>query len=236
MFSLAYWKNSAFFSFDMNRSVVCLFIFLQMAVWYPFLSSRHDDVSHHKRLNQQADVEWRQIKKQASALQQMRFPNTPWIQHSVEATKKDLPTQWLIEGAASLAEWQKILEQVEAQLPLILRTVSWQRRSNGDWKGRLLFALGVPENNREYHNWLPTRLRTERFNKNDWRLVSTMRAGSAASAMLTYKNKRYWIAPGSWLPEAGMSVDAVSFDQVSLVARDGSIQRLQVREEDEQDE
>ncbi|MCW4628913.1 MULTISPECIES: hypothetical protein [Marinomonas] len=231
---LAYLKSSAFFSFEITRSIVLLFILLQMAVWYPLLSNLHDDVSHHTRLNNQAENEWRQWQKQANYLRQIHFPDTSWVQQRVVATEIDRPTQWLIEGTASLIAWQSVLEQVETQLPLVLHTVSWQRTQLGNWQGRLRFGLGVPKQNREYHNWLPTQLRTRRFNKDDWRLVSTMRVGAAASAMLNYKNHRYWITRGSWLPEAGMTVNAVSFDQITLVARDGSIQRLQVREERDQ--
>lgn len=228
---LAYLKSSAFFSFEITRSIVLLFILLQMAVWYPFLSNLHDDVSHHTRLNNQAEDEWRQWQKRANYLRQMHFADDPWVQQRVLATDVDRPTQWLIEGTASLTEWQSVLERVEAQLPLVLRSVSWQRASKGNWQGRLRFGLGIPKRNREYHNWLPTQLRTRQFNKEDWRLVSTMRVGEAVSAMLTYKNHRYWITRGSWLPAAGMTVNAVSFDQITLVARDGAIEELKVREE-----
>ena len=99
-----------------------------------------------------------------------------------------------------------------------------------------MFNINAPKVNREYHNWLPSKLRTYRFERKDWRLLSTVRTDESASALVTYKKSRYWVRKGSWLPEAGLSVNAVSFDRVILVAKDGSQQALNIREADGQDD
>lgn len=224
-----FFKNNDFFSFHLSGPVVLLLVLLQLAAWYPFLSQMQSDVDRHIRLKDRVENEWRQIQNQAIRLRDVRFVDMSWVEHHITATENDIATQWSVSGSASVLAWQRLLEQVEEQFSLILRSVHWQRETNGHWRGQLLFSLNVPKKNREYHHWLPTKLRTSRFNRSDWQLVSTMRLGTSTAALITYKNHRRWIRQGSWLPEAGMTVNTVSFDRVILMAKDGSSQALVVR-------
>jgi hypothetical protein len=214
---------------NINASVVFLLILLQIAVWYPFLSQAQDELNRQTRLKQRADRDWDKAQQQAEQLHDIHLFDDSWLQHRVEDTKNGVPTQWFIEGVASLMEWHVALEKIEEQFALGLLSVSWQRKDNGQWQGRLLFTVQTPKANREYHNWLPTKLYMNRFVQNDWQLLSTMRIGKNTSALIVYKDARHWIRKGSWLPDAGVIVDTVSFDRVILMAKDGSKQAVVVR-------
>jgi len=225
-----YLKTKASFLYAINGSVVLLLVILQLAAWYPFLFQAQEHMNRHTRLKDRANQEWQQTQKHAKKLQTTNFVEASWARHRVEATQDGVPTKWSLEGIASVAEWQGLLEKAETQFALGLFSVYWQREPNGQWQGRFLFTINKPKANREYHHWLPTKLRASRFIKKDWHLLSTMRTGKDISALVTYKKKRHWVRENSWLPEAGFTVNAVSFDRVILIAKDGSQQTLIVRE------
>ena len=236
MFLSKYLKINSASLVNINGSVVLLLILLQIAIWYPFLSQAHDESNRQTSLKNRAENDWKRTQQQANQLHEIPLLDESWIQHSVEAAKNGVPTQWSINGIASLMEWQNVLEKIEMQFALGLLAASWQREDNRGWRGRLLFSIEAPTANREYHNWLPTKLRMNRFQQEDWQLLSTMRMGEKASALVAYKNARHWVREGSWLPDAGLTVNAVSFDRVVLIARDGSEQALVVRKEGDKDE
>lgn len=222
--------------YAIKGSVVLLLVMLQLAAWYPFLSQQQDDMNRQIRQKDRANHEWERVKKQAIELHTISFIDEPWARHHVVATQTNIPTKWSLEGIASVMEWQGLLEKVEMQVAVGLFSVYWQRADDGQWLGRFLFNINVPKANREYHNWLPSKLRAYRFERKDWRLLSTVRTDESTSALVAYKKSRYWVRKGSWLPEAGLSVNAVSFDRVILVAKDGSQQALNIREADGQDD
>lgn len=236
MFLSKYLKASKASLNNINGSVVTLLIFLQIALWYPFLSQAQEESNRQHRLKERIENEWWKTQQQAKQLRHIRLPDESWLQHRVEDAKNGVPTQWSIEGIASLMKWQTVLEKIESQFALGLLAASWQKEPGGDWQGRLLFAIKTPNANREYHNWLPTKLYLNRFEQNDWLLLSTMRMGEKTSALVVYKNARHWVHEGSWLPDAGVTVNDVSFDQVTLIARDGSKQALMVHKKGGQDE
>ncbi|WP_421846639.1 hypothetical protein [Marinomonas sp.] len=222
-------KKTSFFT--IHGSSVLFLLLLQMAAWYPFLSDARDALKSQSRQKYQAAQRWEKAQIQAKQLEFIQFEAAPWAQHRVLATDQNVPTQWLLEGVASISKWQGLLEEIERQFALDLLSVSWRREQSGNWQGSLLFAVKAPKGNREFHNWLPTRLRAERFVLNDWQLLSTMRIGEITSALIIYKDGRHWVRQGSWLAEAGLTVSSVSFDQVVLLAIDGSQQTLLVREQ-----
>lgn len=221
---------------NINGSAVSLLILVQTAIWYPFLSQAQDELNRQAKLKARAEADWTKTQQQANRLRNMSLLDEPWVQHRVEDTEEGIPTQWSISGVASLTEWQAVLEKVEERYALGLLAASWQRDKNGDWRGHLLFSLETPKANREYHNWLPTKLRMSRFEQNDWQLLSTMRMGDKTSALVAYKDTRHWVSEGSWLPDAGVTVNGVSFDRVTLISKDGSEKALVVREKEESDE
>ncbi|WP_369919873.1 hypothetical protein AB8E32_14845 [Marinomonas polaris] len=231
-----YLKTNGVLLKNINGSVVLLLLLLQVAVWYPFLSQAQDDLNQQSKLKARAENDWKKTQQQANQLHDMRLLDESWLQHRVEDTKNGVPTQWSINGSASLIEWQIVLEKIETQFALGLLAASWQRESNGYWQGHLLFAIKIPKANREYHDWLPTKLYMNRFEQKDWQLLSTMRIGDNTSALVVYKNARHWVSEGSWLPDAGLTVNDVSFDRVTLMAKDGSEQALVVRKKGAQDE
>ncbi|RBP78275.1 hypothetical protein [Marinomonas rhizomae] len=219
-----------------NGSAVALMMFVQISLWYPFLSQAQEELNKQAKLKARAEASWEKIQQQVNQLRGMSLLNETWVQHRVEDSEKGIPTQWSIAGAASLAEWQAVLEKVEAQYALGLLAASWQREKNGDWRGHLLFSLETPKANRVYHNWLPTKLHMNRFEPNDWLLLSTMRMGDKTSALVAYKHVRHWVSDGSWLPDAGVTVNGVSFGRVTLIAKDGSEKVLAMREKGVSDE
>ena len=221
-------KMSALYA--INGSVVLLVALFQLAAWYPFISQTQSEQNRHLRLRDRTLYEWEKTERQAKNLQTVHFKDAPWAQHAVESSFNSVPTTWSLEGVASIAQWQTLLERVEAQCALGLQAVDWQRQQSGHWKGRLLFDIKIPKANRDYHNWLPTKLRATQFIKKDWQLLSTMRSAERASALVTYKHLRRWVQAGSWLPRSGVTVSAVSFNSVTLMAKDGSLQTLVVRD------
>jgi len=225
-----YLKTDISSLYKITGSTVCVFVMLQLAVWYPFLSDAQNDLNHHLKRKERVKTEWRQIQEQANRLKEAVFINELWINHRIESEKNAMPTQWLIEGDAGIIEWQALLEKIEEHAALGLQSVQWQRLSNGQWRGRLLFDIKIPRANREYHNWLPIKLRNHPFVEKDWRILSTMRVGENTSALLEYRQKRHWVRQGSWLPSVGLTVDKVSFDQVTLRTKNGSKIELAVRE------
>ena len=152
------------------------------------------------------------------------FSDMPWVQHKVIATLKGLPTQWQVEGTASILEWQHFQETVDEKFALTLRSAVWKRQTNGQWYGRLEMSMAQPVDNRTYQNWLPVRLRTDRFHPNDWQILSTMRNDAHASALISYQNNPQSVTEGAWLPEAGVTVQSVRVESISLVAGDGVLQ------------
>lgn len=236
MFLSKYLKANGLSLTNIKGSVVLFLILLQVALWYPLLSKAQDESNKQAKLKARAENEWKETQRQANQLRGIRLSDASWLQHKVEDTKNGVPTQWSINGSASLIEWQTMLEKIEERFALGLLSASWQRESNGDWQGHLLFAIKAPKANREYRDWLPTKLRINRFEQKDWQLVSTMRMGKNTSALVVYKDTRYWVSQGSWLPDAGLTVDDVSFDRVTLIAKDGSKSALVVREKGGADE
>ncbi|ETX09653.1 hypothetical protein MUS1_06455 [Marinomonas ushuaiensis DSM 15871] len=214
---------------NITGSTVCIFIMLQLAIWYPLLSGAQDDLERHIKRKERAETEWQKIQGQANRLKGMTFLNEVWVSHHIFSEKNAVPTQWFIEGTAGLIEWQTLLEKVEEHVALGMQSVHWQRLPNGQWQGCLLFDIKIPKANREYHNWLPTKLRSYPFVEKDWQVLSTMRVGENASALLEYKQQRHWVRQGSWLPSAGLTVDTVTFDQVTLMTKEGSQIALTVR-------
>ena len=236
MFLSKYLKANAASLNNIKGSVVLLLILLQLSIWYPFLSHAQKESNRQDRLKERIQNEWEKTQQQAKQLRDIRLSDESWLQHRVEDARNDVPTQWSIEGIASLMEWQTVLEKIESQFALGLLAASWQKEHGGDWQGRLLFAVKTPNANREYHNWLPTKLYLNRFEQNDWLLLSTMRMGENTSALVMYKDARYWVSQGSWLPDAGLTVNDVSFDRVTLIAKDGSKTALVVHEKGGTDE
>uniref|UniRef100_A6W2T6 Uncharacterized protein n=1 Tax=Marinomonas sp. (strain MWYL1) TaxID=400668 RepID=A6W2T6_MARMS len=236
MFLSKYLKTNGASLKNIKGSVVLLLLLLQIAVWYPFLSQAQDELNRQSKLKARAESDWKKTQQQAILLRDMYLLDESWLQHRVEDAKNGVPTQWSINGSASLTEWQIVLEKIETQFALDLLAASWQRGSNGYWQGHLLFAIKIPKANREYHDWLPTKLYMNRFEQKDWQLLSTMRIGDNTSALVAYKNARHWVSEGSWLPEAGLTVNEVSFDRVTLMAKDGSENALAVREQGGRDD
>ncbi len=222
-----YIKNNVFLSSDIKASLVCLLLGLQVAVWYPVLSRSLSDVNTHSLIESQIDTAWQQTQHQAQRIKQLVFSDMPWVQHKVIATLKGLPTQWQVEGTASILEWQHFQETVEEKSALTLRSAVWKRQTNGQWYGRLEMSMAQPVNNRTYQNWLPVRLRTDRFHPNDWQILSTMRNDAHASALISYQNNPQWVTAGAWLPEAGVTVQSVSLQSITLVAVDGVLQTIE---------
>lgn len=217
-----------------NVSTVILLLLLQAAIWYPFLSKAQDELNKQTRLTIRSESDWAKTQQQANQLRDINLPDHSWVQHKVEETKDGVPTQWSVNGSASLMEWQSVLESIETQFSLSLLAASWQKDDNENWRGHLLFAIEPPKVNREYHNWLPTKLHMNLFEPKDWQLLSTMRVGDKTSALVTYKNAQHWVDEGSWLPEAGVTVHGVSFDRVTLIAKDGSENAVIVKSQGEQ--
>lgn len=222
--------------YNITRLTVCVFVMLQLAVWYPLLSDTQDDVDRYLKQKERAETEWRQIQEQGNKLKEAAFIDTDWVSHRITSEKNALPTLWSLEGSAGIFEWQTFFEQVEEHIALGLQSVYWKRQKNGQWRGRLLFDIETPKSNREYHNWLPTKLRGTPFVEKDWRILSTMRVDGNTSALLEHKKQRHWVRQGSWLPSVGLTVDTVSFDRVTLEAKDGSHIALTVREEGDADD
>ena len=69
------------------------------------------------------------------------------------------------------------------------------------------------------------RLQTsEPFIQNSWQLVSTLVVSGKAMGLLRSSAQNYWVTKGTWLPDVGVFVEAVSAQQVTLVDHNG--QRL----------
>jgi hypothetical protein len=236
MFLSPFFQAIRAFLLRINLSLVLLLIILQLAVWYPFIANAYDNAGRQLKLKQGAQHSWNSIQQQSRALAMAEFEDHPWLQHRTVDTAQEITSVWEIEGAASLPQWQTALEQVEERFALALLSVSWQRRSGEQWQGKMQFSIQAPKMNREYHNWLPARILIERFIKKDWQLLSTMRTSENASALVEYKHHRHWVQEGSWLPAAGLSVGSVSSDQVTLIAKDGSLQTLAIRQVGDDDD
>ena len=219
-----------------NLLFVLLLVMLQLAVWYPFLSAAQNNADQQFKLKQGAQRSWSAIQRQSRALARVQLTDHPWLQHQIIDTAQNMASAWEVKGTASLPQWQAALEQIEERFALTLLSVSWQKESNGQWQGKMHFSIQAPKMNREYHNWLPARILIERFNQRDWQLLSTMRTSENTSALVQYKNHRYWVQEGSWLPSAGLSVGTVSLDQVTLIANDSSLQTLVIRQKGEADD
>lgn len=214
----------------LNIAMVLLLIVLQLVVWYPALSAANEALSHAVMLEKKAQRDWQKIQQQDKALRHATFETAPWLSHDIESTQTGIATRWLVEGIASLSEWQGVLEDLQTRFALALSSVSWQREESGAWQARLVFHVLAPVANREYHDWLPVRVREVRFVKDDWQLLSTMQTTGTTSALLLYKKHRYWVQAGSWLPEAGLTVSLVSFDNVIFMDDGGTQWWLNVRE------
>lgn len=223
-------KINASVFYKMTGSTVFVFAAFQLVVWYFLLSDARDDLNRHLTRKEQVEKEWQHIQNQANKLKEATFINVSWANHRIESEKAVVPTQWLIEGSASVVEWQALLERVEKHIALGLQSIHWQRGLNGQWRGRLLFDIKTPKSNREYHNWLPTKLRSNPFTEKGWQVLSTMRVGESTSALLKYKQQPHWVREGSWLPSVGLMVDAVFFDRVILQTKDGSQIVLMIQE------
>ena len=208
-------------STSINTSMVCLLLILQLAIWYPTLSEEQSHLENQIKRRDRALTAWQKIKKQSNVIENNHFLQTSWTKQKIGMKEKGVVTQWQVEGQSSITEWQTLLEYIQERLSLGLVSVHWKRESSGDWYGRLSFDIQSPKANREYDNWLPTMLHIERIVEKDWRLLSTMREGDNVSALLEHKNNRYWVHQGSWLPVAGLTVDAVSFDRVALMTKGG---------------
>lgn len=230
MFQSPFFQVSKASLLGINLSLVLLLVTLQLAVWYPFISNAYDNADRQLKLKQGAQHSWNSIQQQSRALAMAEFKDHPWLQHRIIDTAQEITSVWEVEGAAPLPQWQTALEQIEERFALALLSVSWQRGSGEYWQGRMQFTIQAPKMNREYHNWLPARILVERFIKKDWQLLSTLHTSENTSALVEYKNHRHWVQEDSWLPAAGLSIGSVLFDQVTLIAKDGSLHTLAIRQ------
>jgi hypothetical protein len=224
------WKINMASLLAINPRIICLLIILQLAAWYPVLSEKHSQLESHVKHKNQTVKAWQAIQRQSNIIEKGGFLQAPWVAYSVGKKEHGVLTEWQVEGSASITEWQVLLEKVQEQFALGLISVHWNKGISGNWYGDLSFDIKTPRANREYSNWLPVKLQTRRFVAKDWRLLSTMRVGDKTSALLEYKRSRHWVYQGSWLPIIGLTVESVSFDNVTLVAKDGSQVALTVRE------
>ncbi|MBR7889968.1 hypothetical protein J9B83_13700 [Marinomonas sp. A79] len=217
-----YWQANKHTLLRINASTLVLLLVVQAAAWYPILSASQDRLD---RQTAQRDKEMNQERKRhtyVKALQQLQLKEATWARYSVKASDNENELEWHIDGAASLAQWQRILESVEEHFALSLLSVSWHLQPNGEWQGTLGFQVNPPKRQREYHNWLPSRLGAERFVQADWQLLSTMRIADVTAALIAHKEQRYWVREGSWLPDMGLAVNRVTTSAVTLMAKDGS--------------
>ncbi|MGJ8648097.1 MAG: hypothetical protein ACSHXJ_14445 [Marinomonas colpomeniae] len=236
MFLSQYLKNNMTTLYDIKGSLVGLLVVLQLAVWYPLISQNQEEMEHLLKQKDLTRAEWEGIKMQSKRIEQVMFSDVLWATQEITSTTDLIATQLKLEGVASIFEWQAWLERVEELFALGVMLASWKLEPNGEWGGRLLFDIKAPKKNREYHNWLPTKLRIGNFVAKDWSLLSIMRVGEKTSALLEYKRHRHWVRQGSWLPSAGLSVETVSFDQITLMSKDGTQRALIVRETGEGNE
>lgn len=230
MFLFPYFQASKASLLRINLSLVLLLVTLQLAIWYPFLSHAVENEGRQLNLKQGALHSWNAIQQQNRALAMVDFEEHPWLLYRIVDTAQEVASVWEVEGTASLRQWQTALEQIEERFALMLLSVSWQREGNEQWHGKMQFAIQPPKMNREYHNWLPARILVERYIKKDWQLLSTMRTLENVFALVEYKSHRHWVQEGSWLPAAGLLVGSVSLEQVILIAKDGSLQTLAIRQ------
>lgn len=185
-------------------SRVCLFVLVQVLAWYPVVSEQSADLERHVRRQEQLQASWQKIQAQARLLEEKSFLQEDWVTYSVGDKVQGVATTWQIEGRALIKEWQVLLETVQEEVALRLVSATWKRGQDGTWYGQLLFDIQEPKRNRPYENWLPTSLKAGRFVEEDWTLVSTMRAGERASALLKHKNRPALGAPRKLVAYGGV--------------------------------
>jgi len=210
----------------LNGRLILLFLFLQLAIWYPFLFSAYEDWQREEKNLANAWQRWHKVQRQDDRLLAMSLSNWDWLDQAAIQTRNRLVTSWRLEGVAHITQWQPVLEVVQETLAVSVMGVEWQRQVDGRWQGVIELDVQLPMANREFENWLPTPFRTPHFNAQDWRLFSTMKSADRRSALVQFRRKQYWLHEGSWVPEAGVSVLSVLADRVILVAKDGSQYRL----------
>ncbi|MEO9276023.1 hypothetical protein ABFY09_14395 [Marinomonas sp. 5E14-1] len=234
MFLSQFLKANRAFLFTVSCSRVCLLIFVQALAWYPVLSEKYLDVERQIKRKAQLSASWQKIQTQSRMMEEKDFLKVDWATYSVGDKVQGAATTWQVEGRTLIKEWQVLLEKVQEKIALRLVSASWESEQDGAWHGQLLFDIQEPKRNRAYEDWLPTNLKAGRFIEEDWTLVSTMRIGESASALLKHKDSQHWVRQGSWLPAAGLTVDLVVFDRVTLIGKDGDQVALQFRERREQ--
>jgi hypothetical protein len=212
-------------AFSITPSFIFLLIIMQLVAWYPFLDKAYDDVVYQNKLKNRAIKNWLKTSYQAKKLESATFITDQWVTHQVIASKEGIPTRWVIEGSASLAAWQSLLEYIKEQVALSLSSVTWHNRLNGTWFGRLSFVVIAPRKNLPMAGWLPIHSRSHHFVENEWRLLSIMRT-EYTSALLQHNEAKFWVKVGDWLPEIGMTVSRVEFNQIALMATNGQTIRL----------
>lgn len=222
MFLSRYWRANKHTLLRINRSTLLLLLVVQAAAWYSVLSANYDRLNQQKAQRDNVLNQERQRQIYEKALQRLQLNNAPWSTYSVESSNNNALLGWRIEGVAPLGQWQNVLESVEENFALSLSSMVWEIQPNGDWRGALRFRVHSPKRQREYHNWLPIRLGTERFVQADWQLLSTMRTADITAALIAHKEQRYWVREGSWLPDMGLAVNRVTAKEVTLIAKDGS--------------
>ncbi|MEP3349196.1 MAG: hypothetical protein ABJN96_04475 [Marinomonas sp.] len=230
MFLSQFLKANRASLFTISGSRMCLLIFVQALAWYPVLSEKYLDVERQIKRKTQLSASWQKIQAQSRMMEEKDFLQVDWATYSVGDQDQGTATTWQIEGRALIKEWQVLLEKVQEKSALKLVSASWESEQDSTWHGQLLFDIQEPKRNRAYENWLPTNLKAGRFVEEDWTLVSTMRVGESASALLKHKDNQHWVRQGSWLPTAGLTVDLVAFDRVTLISKDGDQVALQFRE------
>lgn len=201
--------------------VASLLLLIQVSLWYSSIQAVSENL-----LSQQRKLDRIIMKKEKKAVLQNlllseHFIQETWAHHQVIAYNGAYPKQWQLEGSAKLVEWKTLLEYIENVMSVSLSEVFWERVKGGYWKGRLVFNMLAMEHAEAYRNWLPYREQPALENTSDWLLVSTMKDGSKATALLQHKHQHYWVAQGVWIPDLEMSVEQVLKDRIVLVSESG---------------
>ncbi len=206
--------------------MLVLLLLLQALIWQPILSAQWADVQAQERKQKLQIALRHKAQNIDTKLAAHPLQEYTWLISDFQPDSR----RWRLSGTASLDNWQLALDGAHEVASLVLLSVVWQRRDGGEWYANFLYQLVSTELADSEFEVLPkARLQTrEPFTQNSWQLISTLAVPGKAMGLLRSSAQNYWVTKGTWLPEAGVFVEAVSAQQVTLVDHNGQRLRLNV--------
>ncbi len=132
-----------------------------------------------------------------------------------------------VRGSWPLADWQRMLEQIQQNLWLTPEFVNWQRdlEHPNQWYGDIFWRIHRPDVLKPNHDWLP--LSSDASPRTPVLLLSVVHDKRSA-ALLRVDGEEHWVSEGAWLPALSATIEGIQEQSILLRYGTGELKVLSI--------